>query len=122
MIVDALDEYSARNITQIDLFDQLLELQRCLPIRLLFTSRSIPHIIAGVDAKSRIDVRASDEDIRAYAALRCSRLAKGVQSRLDLVERILDGVARAAAGMWVLPHTHPFPLYKTDLDLIIASC
>lgn len=97
LIVDALDEYPERKLDQ--LLHELLELQQSLPVRLLFSSRSIPRIIKGANTEYIVDIKASDEDIMAFAAEQCGQLAKGIQREPGLVERMLSGVVKAAAGM-----------------------
>ena len=99
-VIDALDECSEVNGTRKDL---LAELQRLKPAaNILITSRDIPSIERLLKDAARIEIRASDEDIKNYVEDRISsseRIASYVRKNSDLKNRILKDVSEKASGM-----------------------
>lgn len=99
-IIDALDECSEANGTRKDL---LTELQRLKPAaNTLITSRDIPSIERLLQDAARIEIRASDEDIKNYVEDRISsseRIASYVRKSPDLENRILNNISEKASGM-----------------------
>ena len=99
VIVDALDECSEQKGNRSDF---MVGLQTIAPaIRLLVTSRSVGSIQEYMSSACHIEVRANDEDIKAYLVAqieRHNRLAKFCQD-LELKKSIIDGVTSKARGM-----------------------
>lgn len=99
-VIDALDECSEANGTRKDL---LVELQRLKPAaNILITSRDLPSIERLLKDAARIEIRASDEDIKNYVEDRISsseRIASYVRKNPDLKSRILKDVSEKASGM-----------------------
>lgn len=99
-VVDALDEFSEANGTRKDL---LVELQRLNPApNTLITSRDIPSIERLLKDAARIEIRASEEDIKNYVEDRISsseRIASYIRKSPELEDRILKTVSEKASGM-----------------------
>ena len=99
-VIDALDEFSEASGTRKDL---LAELQKLKPaVNTLITSRDIPSIERLLQDAARIEIRASDEDIKNYVEDRISsseRIASYVKKSPDLQNRILKNVSEKANGM-----------------------
>ncbi|KAJ7291088.1 hypothetical protein C8J57DRAFT_1704769 [Mycena rebaudengoi] len=107
VVVDALDECPNDKNTRDTLLSRLSTLG--LTVNLLFTSR--PHVdIENTfpDAK-RMEIRASEDDIRCYVQgqiARSSRLAKHVRARPNLREEITRSIIGLADGMFLLVKLH----------------
>lgn len=99
-VIDALDECSEANGTRKDL---LVEVQRLKPaVNILITSRDIPSIERMLQDAARIEIRASDEDIKNYVEDRISgseRIASYIKKSPDLENQILKNVSERANGM-----------------------
>jgi hypothetical protein len=88
IIVDALDEYSEDDRTQEDLVEALQSL-RVDNVNLMVTSRDSHSIVRYVGAK-RLDIRARDEDVRAYVESRISH--HRFASEQIIVDKIIENV------------------------------
>lgn len=101
IVLDALDEFIDDNGGREELIDVIKSLGD--NIHLLVTSRDITTIGSLFEEDTRLDIRATDEDINAYITNKLSRgrLARHIKGRDDLREVILTGVAEKAKGMWV---------------------
>ncbi|KAK0438156.1 uncharacterized protein EV420DRAFT_1316688 [Desarmillaria tabescens] len=106
IVLDALDEFSDNNGGRKELIDMIKSLGA--NIHLFVTSRDITTIGTLFEEDTRLDIRASDDDIRACIAtkLSCGRLAGLIKGRDDLHQAILDGVTEKAAGMFLLAGLH----------------
>jgi len=102
IIVDALDECNETNGTRSSL---IAELQR-LPstTNLLITSRHVPNIESELNQPRRLEIRASDMDVRTYLEDRIereSRLKRLVQEDPSLRNTIIDTIVEKVQGMSV---------------------
>jgi hypothetical protein len=99
IIIDALDECPESNGTR-DSF--LIEIRKLQPsIHLLVTSRHIP-TISDFENAARVDVRASDKDVRRYLKDRIERerrLVRHVKADPTLQETIINTIVEKAKGM-----------------------
>ena len=102
VVVDALDECSEVDGTRSNLIKNIRQL---LPkIRLFCTSRSLPDIEHEFKSSHRLEIRATDRDIRIYLETRIQqekRLRKHVQADPTLLALIVDKVTTMASGMFV---------------------
>ena len=100
VVIDALDECSEQNRNR-DIF--LEEVHKSLPhARLLVTSRHIPAIQSKFRDDSRIDIRASDEDVKSFLTTYISQrevLADLIGEREDLREEIVRTIVSKTKGM-----------------------
>ena len=100
IIVDALDECSEIDDARGNL---LLELQALEPqVSLMVTSRDIPSLHQHLENATRVEIRASDEDVRTYVRQRIAgntRLKGFVAKNSDLETNIEESVANNARGM-----------------------
>lgn len=97
IVVDALDECSSQARVQQELIDSLRRLQESRIVSLLFTSRSIPTITEKFESNPRLEVRASDKDVKRYVHGQLSRLCIPVNDQLR--QDIECKVAEATDGM-----------------------
>jgi hypothetical protein len=95
IIIDALDECSDIN----SFLTEIRKLQ--LSIHLFVTSRYVLTIEHEFEMAARVEIRASDEDVRRYVGERImrDRLAKLIKPDPTLRETIVDSIAQNSKGM-----------------------
>jgi hypothetical protein len=95
IIIDALDECSDIN----SFLTEIRKLQ--LSIHLFVTSRYVLTIEHEFEMAARVEIRASDEDVRRYVGERIMRdlLAKLIKPDPTLRETIVDSIAQNSKGM-----------------------
>jgi hypothetical protein len=102
LVVDALDECEVNNETRSVLLNNLLKLPTTTS--LMVTSRHVPSIELQLDQSCRLEIRASDIDMRIYLERqiqRKERLKRHTQKDSSLIQAILEKVVKAAQGMSV---------------------
>jgi hypothetical protein len=99
VVVDALDECTNQDGAQGRLIAKLRELQHGSDIHLMVTARFIPDIEQQFRSASRLEVRASDEDVRRYIAGQMYRLPKCIQHNEEMKSLVQVKLARAVDGM-----------------------
>ncbi|KAI9673848.1 MAG: hypothetical protein M1822_009584 [Bathelium mastoideum] len=102
MVIDALDECSNTNSGRSHLIQKLRELQAGGNVRLLFTSRFIPEVTEWFQSDLRLEVRASEEDVRRFVAGQISRLPNCIQCSEELKNDVQNKIIESVNGMWVL--------------------
>ncbi|PBK61853.1 hypothetical protein ARMSODRAFT_1062597 [Armillaria solidipes] len=92
-------------------------------IHLLVTSRDLTMIGSLFEEDTRLDIRATDEDINAYIAIKLSRgrLSRHIRGRDDLHDAILTGVAKKAKGIFLLAGLHMDLLAQTTNPKILRE-
>ncbi len=96
VVVDALDECLPEHRT--GLLESIFKLQSKHPIRLLATSDFDSELAAAFVNCDSLEMRALDQDVRAYLAHHLDWLPPFVRDQPDLQEKISDSITRAAAG------------------------
>ncbi|PBK68288.1 hypothetical protein ARMSODRAFT_888041 [Armillaria solidipes] len=121
IVLDALDEFIDDNGGREELIDVIKSLGD--NIHLLVTSRDLTTIGSLFEEDTRLDIRATDEDINAYIAIKLSRgrLSRHIRGRDDLREAILTGVAEKAKGMFLLAGLHMDLLAQTTNPKILRE-
>ncbi|KAK0472466.1 hypothetical protein IW261DRAFT_1570822 [Armillaria novae-zelandiae] len=121
IVLDALDEFIDDNGGR----EELLGLIKSLGpnIHLLVTSRDITTIGSLFQEDTRLNIRATDEDINTYIAAKLSRgrFSRHVRGRDDLREAILAGIAGKAKGMFLLAGLHMDLLAQTTNPKILRE-
>jgi hypothetical protein len=110
IVVDALDECQEKDGTRSQLLAKLRDLQRNADMRLMVTSRFIPDIENEFKLALRLEVRASDADVKRFVMGQMYRLPKCVQRDDELRRVVQDKIAEAVDGMSAF-HTHTFYEY-----------
>lgn len=109
IIVDALDECAGTEDTQSRLASDLHNLPK--HVKLLFTSRYTIGVEEDLGPVPRLEIRASDEDIKRYIEGRVgsehSRLQKHIRTDPDLLEEIIDKVVGNCKGMYACTLLYP---------------
>ncbi|KAI9783788.1 MAG: hypothetical protein M1839_003124 [Geoglossum umbratile] len=105
IVIDALDE--CRGDRWRDVLDRVRELPP--NVKLLVTSRHIPTIERYFEKQKRLEIQASDEDIKEYLHFRIARnyrLACHVKKDSTLPEKITTVIVKKADGMFLLAQLH----------------
>jgi Cdc6-like AAA superfamily ATPase len=110
LVVDALDEFVSQDRPRTELIDKLRQLQSKTDVRLLFTSRFVPEIEDDFISDSKLEVRASDEDVRTYVQGQLTRLPKCIQREIG--QEVQDKIAEAVDGMYVRLSSRPYASYS----------
>lgn len=100
VVIDALDECNEVDGTRKALISELRKLKPQL--NLLVTSRDIPNLQRQLQDATRLEIQASDEDIRNYIEERISssdRLSMYVKKDSSLQKVMIDTVTKNAQGM-----------------------
>ncbi|EHK20561.1 uncharacterized protein TRIVIDRAFT_112704, partial [Trichoderma virens Gv29-8] len=110
IIIDALDECQASDNCQTEFIKGLFDFQRC-GASIFATSRSIPDVTDKFDGSTRLEIRASDDDIRRYVD---GQISQGGSATLrDMQAEASTEITRAADGMFLLA--------KLDLDSLLDT-
>jgi hypothetical protein len=99
IVIDALDECRNDDGTRRVLFSEIRHLQSLCDIRLMATSRFIPDIEQEFKGASKLEIRASDEDVGRYFDSQMFRLPDFVLRNTKLQQLIKEGIIEAADGM-----------------------
>lgn len=103
VIIDALDEREETSGARRELIGRLLRLPPTT--HLMVTSRDIPSIQHELSGFRRLEICASDADIRTYVEARLAlpdRLKRHVQADSNLRNDILDTIMKKVRGMLVI--------------------
>ncbi|KAK4696453.1 hypothetical protein P7C71_g1460, partial [Lecanoromycetidae sp. Uapishka_2] len=101
IIIDAVDECDHYHQTRQKLLRRLLSIQARSSANLLITTRPDPSIVSEFIDTPRLEVRASEADIRKYVQEDMNRLPPCVQEDSGLQLKILDGLVKSVDGMYV---------------------
>lgn len=99
VVIDALDECSDDDRAK--LLDKIRALQRnpSANICLMATSRYIPAIENAFKGEPKLDVQASDHDVKRFIASQIGRMPEFVKINEELRTRVQDTITQAVAGM-----------------------
>lgn len=106
LVVDAVDELRDDDGTRSRLVKILGELQATGHVKILVTSRNIPHIIESICANSTIEVHAHVEDVQLYVTKQLLFLPGCVAKSDELQIQITRDVTGSAQGMFLLAKLH----------------
>ncbi|KAF2679335.1 hypothetical protein K458DRAFT_347022, partial [Lentithecium fluviatile CBS 122367] len=106
VVVDALDECRDSDGTRSQFLAKLRELQAVHEIRLMATSRFIPEIEVQFREAAKLEVRASNEDVKQFVAGQTHRLPRCIQRDPTLQATIQDKLVEAVDGMFLLARLH----------------
>lgn len=99
IVVDALDECQDRDGTRSWFLVKLQELQVRYDVRLMATSRLIPEIEAEFSTAAKLEIRASDEDVKQFVAGQTHRLPKCIQRDPSLQKVVQEKISERVDGM-----------------------
>jgi len=99
VVIDALDECRDSDGTRRLFLAKLQDLQAKTDLRLMITSRFIPDIVDEFKTALRLEVQASEEDVKRFVAGQIYRLPKCIQRDTALQEMMQDKIIEAVSGM-----------------------
>ena len=102
IIIDAMDECDQANGVRERLLAELLGLQEHASTRLMITSRFLAGLEMDLHDAARLEIRASDNDIKKYVEDRiCNekRLVRYIKPDRELYEAIVIALVNSAEGM-----------------------
>jgi hypothetical protein len=97
VVIDALDE--CQNATRRRFLAKLRDLQVGRDVRLMVTTRFIPDIEDAFRAALKLEVRASQEDVRRFIAGQTYRLPTCIQRSAALQDMVQEKILNAVDGM-----------------------
>jgi hypothetical protein len=100
LVIDALDE--AHNDQCIPLGHKLEDLREKIDLHLLVTSRFIPVIEHWFASVPKLEIRASNEDVRCYVASQVTHLPSCIQNSEELKMLVSTKISEAVDGMYVV--------------------
>ncbi|KAI9845534.1 MAG: hypothetical protein M1838_001702 [Thelocarpon superellum] len=106
IVVDALDECPNDNGTREWMLATLRSLQASNAVNLLFTSRYSLEISEAFKSDPKVEIRASEADVRKYLDGNMARLAGCVIKNTTLQENVKDEIVKAVDGMFLLVQLH----------------
>jgi uncharacterized membrane-anchored protein YjiN (DUF445 family) len=102
IVIDALDE--CREDARHQFLAKLQDLQAARSLRLMASSRFIPDIVDRFKEALRLEVQASDEDVKRFVAGQTYRMPKRIQRDSALLDMMQDKIVEAVDGMYA---SHP---------------
>jgi ankyrin repeat protein len=102
VVIDALDECRDSDGTRSQLLARLKNLQMGQDVRIMATTRFIPEIEAELPAAMKLEIQASDEDVRRYVAGQTHRLPRCIQRDPALQAMMQDKFVEAVDGMYAI--------------------
>jgi hypothetical protein len=100
--IDALDECRHSDGTRSQLLARLKDLQVGQDVRIIATARLTPEIQAEFQTAMKLEIQASDEDVRRYVAGQTHRLPRCIQRDPALQATIQDKLVEAVDGMYAI--------------------
>jgi Cdc6-like AAA superfamily ATPase len=103
VVIDALDECQVSGGCRDRVLTEIFALQASCKASLFATSRDIPEITARFDESLRVEIRASDDDVRRYIEGNIDRHMPSLRGQIEKVpqlkEEIITGIITAVQGM-----------------------
>lgn len=106
ILVDALDECQGSDGCRVNLLTDMFFLQDKLKVNIFATSRLIPEIMEKFEGCKRMEIRASEDDVRRYVhgqldGGNMEHLPSLIKHKPDLKDEIIKGISDAVDGMYV---------------------
>jgi Cdc6-like AAA superfamily ATPase len=95
IVIDALDEFETRH----ELLSKLFALQREADVRLIATSRFVLDVEDAFRPAIRLEVKASNEDVKLFVLGQICQLPRCVQQNKALQDLVQERVVEAVDGM-----------------------
>jgi hypothetical protein len=101
VVVDALDECQTTNGCRQKFLTEIFNLVDQSETRFFATSRDIPGITERFTGTTKLEIRASPNDVRRYVESQTFRLPSFVARNPELQVQVATGIIRAVDGMYV---------------------
>ncbi|KAK4069615.1 uncharacterized protein Triagg1_7039 [Trichoderma aggressivum f. europaeum] len=111
ILVDALDECQGSDGCRANLLANMFFLRDESKVNIFATSRLIPEIMEKFEACKRMEIRASENDVRRYVhgqldGGNMEHLPSLIKHKPDLKDEIIKGISDAVDGMFLLAKIH----------------
>ncbi|TVY81572.1 putative ankyrin repeat protein [Lachnellula suecica] len=106
IVVDALDECINSHDSRDILGSSLLDLSSSANVNVLITSRFIPGVTYAFENCNQLEIRAEVEDVKTYVQGNITRMPKFVLRNNELQDTIIEAIANAVDGMFLLAQLH----------------
>ena len=116
IVIDALDECRDNNGTRRQVLSKIRDLQARGDVRLMATSRFIPEVVEEFRGALKLELRASNDDVRRFVAGQTYRLPRCIQRDLALQNLIQEKIVEAVDGMYV-----SCSVLSNDMNLITVG-
>jgi hypothetical protein len=97
IVIDALDE--CQRETRRELLSKLIALQKEADVRLIATSRFVPDVEDALGPAIRLEIKASNEDVKQFVVGQICQLPRCVQRNKALQDLVQESVVEAVDGM-----------------------
>ncbi|KAL8893509.1 MAG: hypothetical protein Q9192_005193 [Flavoplaca navasiana] len=104
VVIDALDE--CQSGTRHQFLAKLRDLQAGRDVRLMVTARFMPDIEDAFEGALRLEVQASEEDVKRFVAGQIYRLPRCIQRDPVLQDLLQEKIVEAVDGMFLLARLH----------------
>ncbi|KAI9740913.1 MAG: hypothetical protein M1818_004519 [Claussenomyces sp. TS43310] len=105
IVVDALDECQVTGGVQAAFLSEIFDLQAKCRVNLFATSRHLPEIVERFQGSIKLEILASEDDVRRYVDGHISHLPSFVRRSPDLQE-VKTEIVNAVNGMFLLAQLH----------------
>ncbi|EPS45890.1 hypothetical protein H072_122 [Dactylellina haptotyla CBS 200.50] len=102
LLVDAIDECQVSDGTRIQFLSELSMFRAKIGANYFATSRFIPEIESYFDGEARIEVRATNEDVKRYLEANLPRTEGIVRRDIDLQKEVAEKIVESVDGMFLL--------------------
>lgn len=99
LVVDALDEYYDSQGSRQQFLAKIRDLQAVRDVRLMVTSRFIPEIVDYFRGALKLEIQASEEDVKRFVAGQIYRLPRCIRRDIALQEMVQNRIVEAVDGM-----------------------
>ncbi|OBT84941.1 hypothetical protein VE02_06622 [Pseudogymnoascus sp. 03VT05] len=106
IVIDALDECQASDGCRAKLLREIFDLQAKSRASIFSTSRFIPEIHEHFKNSMRLEIRATDQDVRRYVDGHMSQLPRCVQRSTELQSEVKMEIVKSVNGMILLAQLH----------------
>ncbi|USP76308.1 Arp Ankyrin repeat protein [Curvularia clavata] len=106
LVIDALDECKDSDGSRRQFLAKLQDLQAGQDVRLMATSRFIPEIEEEFKQAEKLEIRASEDDVRQFVAGQMYRLPKCIQRDSTLQQLVEERIPERVDGMFLLARLH----------------
>ena len=101
IVVDALDESQASDGCRKGFLSKIFNLQAKCRANVFATSRFIPDVLEEFEGSAKLEIRARQEDVRAYLDYHMSPHRAFLRKNQELQEEIKSKIVEAVQGMYI---------------------
>ncbi|KAH0563336.1 hypothetical protein GP486_002098 [Trichoglossum hirsutum] len=121
LVIDALDECQDQEGTHNRLLARVRDLQKDANLNVMITSRFIPDLEAEFEHATRLEVRASNEDVKRFVTDQIYQLPRCIRRDNELQNLMKDKIIEAADGMFLLARLYVDSIRNTTTKKQVKS-